>query len=112
MNNMNNNYEKILNNLNSKEANVQFLPKFLDSLTTNQREESEKKILSLIYSGLKSTYKYIPYLKTIDFDEKFTVFDISNLSMLDQIEINCYLYVATKETKYLQQQKILIILVS
>ena len=93
------NYNELLKELNAKRRDLQFSPKVLDSLNDYERKIIEKELVGLIKRGVRTSYKYIPYIKNLDIIKELSY--IENLPFEDRIEIYRYLYLKTKNKDYL-----------
>ncbi len=93
------NYNELLKELNAKRRDLQFSPKVLDSLSDNERKIIENELIILIKRGVRTSYKYIPYIKSLDIKKELS--SIENLPFEDKLDIYRYFYVKTKDKIYL-----------
>ena len=93
------NYNELLKELNAKRRDLQFSPKDLDSLSDIERKTIENELILLIKRGVRTSYKYIPYIKSLDARKELSY--IENLPFEDKLDIYRYLYIRTKDKTYL-----------
>ena len=94
-------YNRILEELNKKKRDIQFSCNELDKLSRFERKNIEDKLVELIKNGVSTSYKYIPYLKTVDFETVFPFNNLPKLPISDVLDINKYLYLTTRDSGYL-----------
>lgn len=94
-------YKEINDELYENKLDLQFSPSKLNDLSLFERKKVELKLVNLIKSGVSTSYKYIPYITTINLLKIFPLDRVYILPFADELEINKYLYLLTHEKEYL-----------
>lgn len=93
------NFKGLVDELNMKKDLKASLPK-IDSLNISERKMVEEEIVKYIKKGVKTSYQYIPYLKTINIEEELSN-SLDTFTLIDKAIIYKNLYIATKKEVYL-----------
>ena len=100
---MSENFIKINNEFNKTRRDLQFSIDELNSLTSEEREVIENKILNCIKLGDSTSYKYIKALIKVNPEEHITGGDLKQLPLYDQAQIYLSLYERTKNDYYIEK---------
>lgn len=98
-------YKSIDSLFYSKKPEINFDESLLDQLDENERKDIEAKIVRLCQHGYEDCYKYIPYLKYEDIENKLDFEYLKRFSSLTKLKAFYYLLMKTKDSKYMKAVK-------
>ncbi len=100
---MNDNYNSIIKQLNSKRGIYLFTENELNNLSPLQRADVENRIIRLCKYGVEEAYRYIPFLNNSSILDHLNDDEISKVTDDSKNLIYIYLYIRTKDNSYLRK---------
>lgn len=98
-------YKSIDSLFYSKRPEINFDENLLNQLEENERRNIESKIVRLCQNGYEDCYKYIPFLKYEDAENKLNIDTLKKFSSLTQTKAFYYLLVKTDNPIYIEELK-------
>lgn len=92
-------YVDIKKEIYGKRMDFTFFPAELNKMTDDERKEIDELLVKCCINGVKSSYKYIPYIKMIDPNVIIVSDNFKKLPLIEQLTIitNLYIYCGKQE---------------